>query len=177
MSVLLSAATGRYKEIGNSIDADCVIAQSFGATENGPGRVNEQLARFIVEHAIGLPLLLQGEVAEALPEEAPNPALVIKGKPSTSSGGELDSWEVLRQCKQYMDEFGLRRPLLVAQAFHIGRVALQAEKQGMTGLIVPSDLPREFDPESIQPWTRSRGQWIRRELPGIAYLKFISHKL
>lgn len=67
--------------------------------------------------------------------------------------------------------------LLVAQAFHVGRVTLQAKKQGMNGLIVPPGLPREFDPNSLQKWTTSQRAWVMRELPGIAFLKFVSRKL
>jgi len=178
MNVLISAATGKYTEIGHPAEADCVIGQSFGASEQGPGYVNELLAKYITDNAYdSLPLLLQSEIALALPENSPSPALVVEGKPSTSSGGELDSWAVLQQAHEFMKENDLRRPLLVAQAYHVGRVTLQAKKQGMSGLIVPRGLPNEFDPDSMQPWTTSRINWAMREIPGIAYLKLVSHKL
>jgi hypothetical protein len=120
---------------------------------------------------------LQTEQAAALPEGSREPALVISSNPSTPSGGELDSWEVLKQSHAFMKENGLSRPLLVAQAFHVGRFTLQARKQGMTGLIVPAGLPREFDPNSLQRWTRNEKEWAKRELPGILYLELVSHKL
>lgn len=177
MNVFIAAATGRYTEIGNPEEADCVIGQSFGAAENGPGYVNELLASYIIEKTVeGLPLLLQSEIAAALPDEY-KPALVVKGKPSTSTGDELDSWAVLQRAHIYMKENDLSRPLLVAQAFHVGRVALQAKKQGMNGLIVPAGLPRDFDPNSIQKWTTNQKDWAKREIPGIPYLKFKLHKL
>lgn len=178
MNVLIAAATGHYTETGNPQEADCVIGQSFGAAEHGPGYVNELLAQYIVEKTgLKRPLLLQHEIAAALPSGSPKSALIIEGNPSTAAGGELDSWAVLEQAHDYMKEHGLSRPLLVAQAFHVGRVALQAKKQGINGCIVPAGLPREFDPDSTQKWTTSQINWAMRELPGIPYLKFVAQKL
>jgi hypothetical protein len=177
MNVFIAAATGRYTEIGNLYEADCIIGQSYGVGENGPGYVNELLAKFIVDNTTEIPMLLQNEIAEALPESSRKPALIIEGIPSTFSGGEVDSWEVLKYSHVFMKKNGLSRPLIVAQAFHVGRVTLQAKKQGMAGLIVPAGLPREFDPNSVQPWTRSQEKWAKRELLGIPYLRLVSHKL
>lgn len=178
VNVFIAAVTGRYTEIGNPYEADCVIGQSFGVGEHGPGYVNELLAKYIVEKTSeGLPLLLQNEIAAALPEETSAPALVVVGQPSTAAGDELDSWTVLQQAHTFMRENALSRPLLVAQAFHVGRVTLQAKSQGMNKLIVPSGLPREFDPTSRQKWTTNRKDWAKREIPGIPYLKFKQHKL
>ena len=97
MNVFIAAVTGRYTEIGNPLKADCIIGQSFGSSEHGPGYVNELLAKYIVECTAEIPMLLQNEIAAALPDGIRNPALVIEGNPSTSFGGELDSWEVLKQ--------------------------------------------------------------------------------
>lgn len=170
MNALFASVNGRYAVRGNALDADCVIAQSFGAQEKSPGLVNERLAQFIVTNVSSeLPLLAQGEIAQALPENFA-PALVIEGAPSTRSGGQLDSSAVLQRCNEYMQENNLNRPLLVAQALHVGRVAVQAKKLGMSGLIVPEGLPREFDPDSLQKWTISQAEWVKRELPGMAYL-------
>jgi hypothetical protein len=175
MHTLLAAVTGNYEPMGDPQEADCVIGQSFGAGVNEPGSVNEHLARFIGKRTPeGVPLILQSEIARA---ESLNrrPSMVVEGSPSTSMGGEIDSWEVLLRAHAFMKENGLRRPLLVAQAYHIGRVSVQAVKQGMEP-IVPAGLPRLFDPNSIQPWTRSAKLWALREVPGMAYLRF-RHKL
>lgn len=172
MNTLFASVNGKYTARGNPLEADCVIGQSFGAREQGPGYVNELLAEFVVKNcANDLPLLVQTEIAQALPTEV-NPVLVVEGVPSTKSGGELDSWAVLEQCHEYMQAHNLQRPLLVAQAFHVGRVAVQARKQGINGVIVPQGLPREFDPESLQKWTTSQAEWAKRELPGLVYLAF-----
>lgn len=168
---MLSAITGNYETLGNPAEADCVIGQSFGAAEHGPGYVNELLAGYIIDKAEdGLPLLLQSEIANSLASESRKPSLIIGGNPSTYIGGELDSWAVLLRARAYMEEHDLYRPLLVAQAFHVGRVSLQALKQGMEP-IIPPGLPRQFDSESAQFWTRSQRLWVPRELVGLAYLK------
>lgn len=172
MNILKSAITGNYELIGDIEKVDCIIGQSFGAEKNGPGYVNELLAKFIIEKTnSNLPLLLQGEIADAFNNmTGRTPELTIKGDPSTALGSKLDSWEVLRQIKDFMDEHDLSNPLIVAQAFHVGRVAMQAVKLGMDP-ITPKDLPREFDPNSTQIWTRSKELWIPREIIGMSYLK------
>jgi len=176
MNVIKAVVTGEYEVIGDPCEADCVIGQSFGAAEFGHGRVNKLLARYIIREAFDdTPLLLQNEIADALSTEPRLHDLRIEGKPSTSTGGELDSWEVLRQFREYMDDHNLNRPILVAQAHHVGRLFLQAMKQGMDPIVL-AGLPTEFDPDSTQIWTRSAKLWIPRELAGMAYLK-AKHKL
>lgn len=171
MNILKSAIDGNYELIGDPVNADCIIGQSFGAADCGPGYVNKLLANYIIQKTDSdLPLLLQKEVAEAMGESNRRPSLIIEGEPSTSTGGELDTWQVLKQAREFMDEHGLNNPILVAQAYHIGRVCLQAIKQDMEP-IVAVGLPRQFDPESTQFWTRDKRLWIPRELIGIAYLK------
>jgi hypothetical protein len=178
MNVLIAAATGYYTELGNPQEADCVIGQSFGAREGEPGYINELLAQYIIDKTdSALPRILQGEIDAALPEQSPATALVIEGQPSTANGEGLTSWGFLLKAQDFMEENHLHRPLLVAQAFHVGRVTLQAKKQRMDGLIVPPDLPREFDPDSTQKWTTNRYQWAKRELRAIPYFKFIAHEL
>ena len=176
MRVIESSISGKYQLIGDIHEADCVIGQSFGACEHEPGLVNGQLANYIASRAIkNLPLLLQSEIAESLPDSVRRPALVINGQPSVSMGGELDTWSVLSQAREYMTENSLNQPLIVAQAYHVGRVALQAMRLDMEP-IVHYGYPRDFDPESTQWWTRNLILWSIREVPGIAYLK-LKHKL
>lgn len=173
MSVLKSAVTGRYKSIGSPENADCIISQSFGASEHGPGYVNKLLANYVIERTNKeLPLLVQGEIAEALAESESDhiPNLIIQGNPSTSTGGELDSWCMLEQAREYMDDNKLNSPILIAQSYHIGRLCLQAIKQGMEPVITDG-LPDEFDPESTQFWTRDKKLWIPREVIGMTYLR------
>lgn len=125
MHTLRAAITGNYRVIGKPEEADCVIGQSFGAAQRGPGLVNELLADYVVTQTdTELPWLLQQEIADALPNEVSKPALTIKGDPSTKFGSELDSWTVLLRAGEYMRKHDLQRPLLVAQAYHVGRFSL-----------------------------------------------------
>lgn len=169
--LIRSVVTGRYDAIGDPADADCVIGHSFGTRPDGPGPVNELLARFILERTNEqLPLLLQEEVADALGALSRRPVLAIRGEASTTVGSKLDSWDVFRRARPFLDERGLGRPLLVAQAFHVRRVAWQAARQGLH-TIVPAGLPRDFDPDSTQPWTRHAALWVPREIVGLTYLR------
>jgi hypothetical protein len=170
--LLLGAVSGRYPLLGDPTDADCVVGHAFGTRTDGPGRVNELLARFLVERVDPrLPWLLQGEIADALPPSAPAPALVVRGELSTSLGNQVDSWAVFERVRPFLAERGLSRPLLVAQAFHVGRVAREAERQGLRP-VVPAGLPRRFDRASTQRWTRNVALWVSREIPALAYLAF-----
>jgi len=170
MNVIRATLTGTYEVIGNPMNADCVIGQSFGASEHGPGAANIHLASFILDNCQGRPLILQSEIADAVMGAAPV-ACVVQGKPSTAGGGELDSWRVLEEAADYMKQNQFSRPLLVAHAYHVGRVAMQAKRQGLEP-IVPPGLPRAFDAKSTQPWTRNPRSWAAREIPGLAYLRF-----
>ena len=177
MNEFKSAITGEYAPQGDPKNADCIIGLSFGAAENDPGYVNQLLAdhilrvsKYILEETnINLPLLLQQEIASAMPDKVKTD-FVIEGELSSITGKGLDSWAVLNQSLIYMKEHGLENPIIFAQAHHIGRIALQAARLGIFPIIV-EDLTKEFDPESKQIWTRSKWLWIPRELLAITYLK------
>ncbi len=178
MNLITSAWTGNYQASSPEAVAgvDCIIAQSFGASETGPGRVNEELARltFAFNELLlpyFVPVIAQQEVDDALQQTFDRPAKFrVEGDPSTGLGGDLDSWGVLTQAKGFMEERGLNRPLIIAQAHHVTRVAMQAAKQDMIPAI-PEGLPRIFDPESTQIWTRNRNFWAPREAVGSVVLK------
>jgi hypothetical protein len=166
MRLVLPALTGNYDIIGNISQADCIIGQSFGSQTDQPGAVNELLAAQIdALPRPELPLFLQSEIADALValQSVKSITEVIRGNPSTSTGGELDSWEVLLRAGVHMREMGLNRPVIMAQAQNMQPVVL-------------AGLPREFDKNSNQPWTRNAKLWALRELAGMAYLR-ANHKL
>ncbi|MEI6054053.1 MAG: hypothetical protein WCQ49_01655 [Candidatus Saccharibacteria bacterium] len=177
MNVIRSAITGEYEPKGDPKNADCLIGLSFGAAENDPGYVNQllsddirRISKYILEETnISLPLLLQQEIAAAMPSKVKTD-FVIEGELSSMTGKGLDSWAVLNQALEYMKEHNLERPIIAAQAYHIGRVALQAVNLGMDPIII-GGMTKEFDPESSQIWTRSKYLWVPRELVAITYLK------
>lgn len=169
----MPAITGNYDIIGNPAEADCMIGQSYGAQGQNPGAINELLASEIDGFPNDrLPAIVQGEIADAmvLMGTCKTIAHTIRGNPSTGTGGELDSWQVLLQAREYMRENDLHRPVIFAQAYHVGRVAAQAVKLDMNP-IIPAGLPKEFDPDSDQVWTQRAAMWIPRELIGMVYLK------
>lgn len=173
MNLLRSAISGEYEPAGPLNEADVVIGQSFGAGPHGtPGEVNERLASFIIERLdASLPLILQQEISASVEDQGGFVEHTIEGDPSTATGGQLDSWSVLGQARDIMAENGYKRPVLVTQAFLVGRLSVQAARLGMQP-IIPGGLPRDFDATSTQFWTRSQAAWMMREIPGMAYLKF-----
>lgn len=175
--IVESCLWGRYRVSGESEleESTHIIAQSFGTyTDNGvPGRINTLLAIRAQELAgrYKVPVIAQEEVAAGFDEDFKH--LAVFGSPSSTQGGGLDSWQLLQISVGLAKEqlvIDRPRPIIVAQAYHIGRIAAQASKIGMETLL-PPDMPREFAIDSKQWWTRSHVAWATRELAGISVLK------
>jgi len=167
---ILRSATGHYEKVGNPADADVIVGHSFGTSTHSESP-NGALARFILDSESGQPIVVDRTLADAFPKSTLLD-VVIDGAVSNSIGSVGGSWGILVRAKEYMDEAELSQPLMVAQAFHIGRVAMQAEKVGMHHIIIPEGLPRVFDAESKQQlWTRSVSQWVPREVAGSLVLR------
>jgi hypothetical protein len=168
-----SAVHGQYDIAGPDeiAQADSVIAHSFG-TSTDPNSVNGHLGLLAAfwANATQTPLIADHVLVEALPDHAPEPVATTEGEISRTLGGGLGTWGTFLVAQGYMAEHHLARPIIVAQAHHVGRTAMQAVKLGMRP-ILPTQLPKQFDPESLQPHTRSRQAWIPRELAGALFLK------
>lgn len=176
--------TGNYIPQGSVAEADCVIAHEFAVREDGFGSVNEALAHFVLQNytAIGLDLLLGENIAGALEQQGPHVPIAAKltGQVSTFTNENTGTWGELEQAFDYMQAKDLHCPILVAQAFHIGRVSLQAmkmseERRYKVEPIVPAGLPKAFDKQSSQIWTRNRFLWALREFPGAYVLQGRGH--
>jgi hypothetical protein len=161
---ILKSATGHYETAGNTADADVIIGHSFGTSIHRESP-NGALARFILDNEAGQPIVVDRTLADAFPKSSLLD-VVVDGVVSNGIGSMGGSWGILVRAKEYMDATELTQPLMVAQAFHIGRVAMQAEKIGMNNVIIPERLPDIFDKESEQFWTRSSSLWIPREVVG-----------
>lgn len=156
--------------------ADSVIVSEFAVNKRpgDPGKVNCELAQFVLERYPGLPVFLSPDAAEAFTQINPDfePEAVFAGQISAGTlaraGG---SWQEMLQAKDLLAERNLAKPILAGQAFHVGRVALQARKLGVD-VLLPPGLPRSFDPNSSQWWCRNRVLWLCRELPGQVDLHF-----
>jgi hypothetical protein len=174
MNLIRGAVTGNYELLGDPARADCIIGHSFGSGV-GPGTPNHFIALTVLGYAQQnetLPYIVDRTVQLALPEGARQPDLVVGGPISNYLGTRGGTFGVLARAREYMDEYGLNRPLTVAQAFHAGRVAAQSIKLGMEP-ILPPGLPRNFDKYSNQSQTRSQRQWAQRELAGIVGLRIL----
>lgn len=179
MNLLRGCLAGEYpiSSAEELKDADAIIAQSFGTRERGsnPGGVNIILAELARALALkyNIPIIAQEEIYDALPE--PTGAFRISGEASATDGSGLDSWALLQRAHDLIGGVAakiIERPIIVAQAHHIGRVAAQAAKFGMSPRL-PEGMPRAFAPDSEQWWTRTRGLWILREVPGMAVLRAV----
>lgn len=166
---ILKAAAGHYETHGDIADADVIVGHSFG-TSTHPESPNGALARFIMRNEDGQPIVVDQTLARAFPKSTLLD-VAVGGAVSDAMGSIGGSWETIMQAKQYMDKEELRRPAMAAHAFHIGRVAMQAEKIGMKDVIIPSGLPSIFDRQSAQIWTRAAGLWVPREVLGSFVLR------
>jgi len=169
MDIIYRSAIGRYETAGNITDADVIIGHSFG-TSTHRDSPNGALAQFILDHDDGQPIVVDRTLADAFPRSTLID-VIVEGAVSNTIGTVGGSWGTLVRAKEYMDTTELSQPLMVAQAFHIGRVAMQAKKIGMNNVIIPEELPEIFDPESEQLWTRSLGLWVPREVLGSFVLR------
>jgi hypothetical protein len=173
MNTMRGAVAGNYAYYGNREDADCVIGFSFGTNTNPEG-VNAQLASQAMSYGQGpwKPVMMERMLVNSLYPYGPQPAYSIEGSISNARSSEgLGTWGVLKIAHKIMKERKLERPLIVAHAFLADRVATQANKQGMQSIVVPEGLPRQFDRDSEQVWTRSCLLWIPREVIGLRVLR------
>ena len=166
------ACTGRYLPAGDHTHADCVLGFAFGAEQQGerllPGETNAHLAQLALQNYPTLPKILQGEIADAYPQSeqrAPSWVIHEHRKP----GRYLDTREVAAQAAEIVRREGFDSVVLLAQPYHVPRAAAVCRRLGIKP-IVPTGLETiGFCPHSTQPWTRSRGAWICREIPTIAF--------
>jgi hypothetical protein len=154
-----------------------VIVNAFGFREDKaghkvPGPLNEELAHFTDEYFSHLPILVSQDVAPAL-ETIPS---LIMGVNSTSqvTGGLKDPKSAgtageLLSAKEFMDREDYGLAIIVAQAFHVARVARMASKLNIVNAI-PEGLPGNFDSENTQLWIHSIEDWKKRERLTIGYL-------
>jgi hypothetical protein len=166
---IIESAFGKYEISGKPTDADIIVGNSFG-TSTHPESSNAAIARFILANEQGQPIVVDRTLADAFPQSRLID-VVVDGAVSNNIGTVGGSWGILVEAKRYMDDNELSHPMMAAQAFHVGRVAMQAEKLGMTNVIIPEGLPRNFDLNSEQPWTRSLGAWVPREIIGSFVLR------
>jgi hypothetical protein len=147
-----------YEARGNISDADCIIGNSFG-TSTGDGSVNEHLGHQMLFLAQNRPMIADRTLVDAMPNGESRMAHTVDGPVTNMKVQGVGTWGTLREAQRFMEENDLHSPLMIAQAYHISRVVRQATKLGLHA-IVPEGLPKEFDKNSDQIWTRSPYLWI-----------------
>ena len=150
-------------------EADSVIGHSFG-TSIDESSVNAQLASQMLMHADGRPMIADRTLVNALPDGDNLMAHIVEGEATNIKAQGVGTWGTLVEAHHYMEENDLQHPLMIAQAYHIGRVIRQAAKLGIDS-IVPEGLPTDFDKTSDQIWTRSAALWIPFNALGSLLLK------
>jgi hypothetical protein len=170
MMNIVRSALGYYEPMGDPAEADCIIGHSFGTLIDEKS-VNRSLANYILEHANGRPIAADRMLVDAFPNGDRDVHHVVEGPISNTTGQGVGSWGTLVGSRVFMENREVRKPLMIGQAHHIGRVVMQAKKLGIDS-IVPADLPSHFDPHSDQLWTRSLAMWLPREILGSLVLRF-----
>jgi hypothetical protein len=165
---IVSSAFGHYEASGVPDEADVVVGQSFG-TSTGRGSANRSLAAYIENVAGDRPILADRTLVDAFCDPG-RVDEVVEGAVSNTTGTEGGSWGILLRTKQFMEDNKLESQLLVAQRFHVGRVAMQAARLEIP-TVIPHDLPDVFDHKSEQWWTRNKALWVPREIIGSFVLR------
>lgn len=147
-------------------EIDCLIVFTFGYrgedTNRDPGPVNQALAdaveTFVADHPV--PIYAQTTVAKLLTERGvPN---VTSLDQATDADGKLDYLSTagaaeLAMAKAKEKDETLGTVGVVGFADHVGRCLLTTESVGLTARVPDRmALPDTYEPESSQPWTRSR---------------------
>jgi len=157
---------------------DSVIVYAFGYRDapdgsRAPGPVNEALAaatRKLRNRRPEIPVYAQTEIAQRL-TDAGVPG-VVSIDPVIGPDGQtvyLSTAGVAAQAKAKAAAAGvdLGTVAVVAFADHAGRSVLTTEAAGLdAGVAAQVRLPRTYDPESAQPWTRDRRTYLTTDLLG-----------
>lgn len=144
---------------------------SAGDLQAGP--TNEALAkqvyRFVLQHDV--PVYAQTEIATQLAAAGVDDVTSIDAV--TAPDGTVTYLSTAGVAEQAVSKAraageDLGTVGVVAFADHAVRSVLTARKAGMTNAAVPKGitLPKVYDPQSSQPWTRSRAAYLPTDLIG-----------
>lgn len=152
-------------------EVGAIMAFSFGyrRVPNGniiPGRMNKELADFVVElySQLQCKVYAQWEITEAIGTRVSS-AMVHPVYPDISPKDAtvkyLSTYGVAQKVlKAVGDAKSLGKVLVVAWRDHAPRCVLTARKLGFDAFVPPKSLPHDYDPESGQAWTRNRHAYL-----------------
>lgn len=156
---------------------DSVIVFAFGnrVAADGtvePGPANEALSaatkKFVAKHKV--PVYAQTEIAEILVAEGVKRVTSID--PEVAADGTVVYLSTVGVADAVLAKaaaagVGLGTVGIIGFADHVMRCVLTAEAAGMTAAVPKGvRLPSTYDPESSQPWTRSRTAFLPVDLVG-----------
>jgi hypothetical protein len=158
-------------------EVDSIVAFAFGYRDaadgsRDPGGPNEamaeEIAAFVAERPV--PVFAQTEIAELL--EARQVPDVVSIDAVVGPDGNLVYLSTAGAAEQVVEKAGRASTELgtvgvVCFADHLGRCVLTAEAAGMDA-VVPEGItpPTAYDPQSAQPWTTSRANYLAIDLAG-----------
>ena len=148
--------------------ANVIIGMAHGLRENGHSPSNEAIATIALELArrYKLPLVLQYQVADCVPDTSLNITSVGKG------AGYLNTHDVLVRTRAICESKGLHRAIIVTHRIPYWRVLRCAEKHGFEILAVDvSSVPHDSQSKQL----RTRSSWLLMPYDIAARLWFLVH--
>jgi len=137
-----------------------------------PGPTNEALAaatkRFVAKHHV--PVFAQSEIAEVL--QADGVANVISIDPVVGADGKVVYLSTAGVADQIVSKaqaaaIDLGTVGVLGFADHVVRSVLTADAAGLDAAVPKGvRLPRTYDVQSSQPWTRDRATYLATDLTG-----------
>ncbi len=142
--------------------ADVLLGLSFGIGQNNtPGASNKALALHAerINKEYKIPLILQQEISIGMNSASSYSVIGSHGK----RGKYLDTHEVIRQAVEVCKRNKWSTVATLAHPDHAWRVKMIVEKFGLKALVVnTANVP--YDLMSTQKWTRSKRQFVLREI-------------
>lgn len=144
-----------------------IIAFSFGRINDKPNESSRQIAKLIAirlyDEAPGsFVVIAQWEIANALRDYGVKCDCVVQMK----SKGYLSSSDVAEAAKRFLEEQEISPEVIFAAAHpdHVSRCIRCLRNAGLAHSKALTDSSIGYDQHSTEPWVRSRGRFIFREL-------------
>jgi uncharacterized SAM-binding protein YcdF (DUF218 family) len=168
LTLTTRAVTGRYRIVGNTSSAQCVVALDFGyrlvrAGVREPGPCNEYLASLALTTSNGRPIIAQVEIDHAIHSLRPSMGADHVIGSTRDRERYLDTREFAVQVHSIMGDYGWKTAALIAHPHHLPRAQAVFTSRGIE-TATSTGVRSVWDSKSSQPWTRSPLRWAIREL-------------
>lgn len=172
--------TGHYPAVSHPSGPDVRLALEFShrSADSEPGQPNIEIAQRLelAQDESFLPVFASLSIVRALEYMRSDieVAEIFEGPSAKGLNENTGTWGELSQAKTLMQSYECSRPEILTSGYNIGNVVIQAHALGLDPL-VPNNLPRSFDSQSDQPWTRNRALWTILAVPRIYKLRKNGH--